>query len=43
MDGFLTTGKVIGVIIEHFWGDIILWLQKGNKVYFVSTLLWYNL
>jgi hypothetical protein len=38
MGGFLTTGKVIDVIIEHL-GDIIPWLKKGNKVYSVSTLI----
>ena len=42
MGGYLTTGKVIGEVIEHL-GDIISWLKKGNAVYFVSTVRWYNL
>ncbi len=37
MDGILTTGTVISEVIEHL-GNFILRLQKGNKVYFVSTL-----
>ncbi len=36
-DGFLTTGTVISEVIEQL-GNFILQLQKGNKVYFVSTL-----
>ena len=42
MDCFLTTGTVIAEVIDHL-GDFILWLQKRNKVYFVSTLRWYNI